>query len=137
MLLRGKIHMNGYIVFILIVSPLAPLCRPSPPLQVSSDFPAQRKSPLTHLKLANIALLIGAILTTLDGMELAEPEAQYSNVCLGMVWAAVVCVFFAFAGEFLEWNIQRFTPKGERVGMSWRSRDAPWFGYGRSNGYRR
>jgi len=108
------------------------------PFESQETLPPRKKNPpLTHLKLANIALLIGAFLTTLDGIELAEPEAQYSNVCLDMMWLAVVYILFAFASEFLEWNIERFIPKGERVDLSWRSRDAPWFGYGRSNRFRR
>jgi len=72
------------------------------------------------------------VLTTLDAKELAEMEAQYSQQCLGLTWAAVGCGVAAFGAEFVEWNLQRFTPKGETVNARWKARGVPWIGNGTS-----
>jgi len=75
---------------------------------------------------------VSAILTTLDALELAETEAQYSHLGLGLMWAAFGCGVVALGAEGVEWSFQRWTPKGERVDARWRARGVPRIGYGLS-----
>jgi hypothetical protein len=91
MMLRGKIHMNGYPMFILIL-----ILTPDP-FQTTVFSTSEKVHPLS--KLANLALFVDTILTTLDAMELAETEAQCLSTCLGPMWAAAGCGFVALGGR--------------------------------------
>lgn len=61
---------------------------------------------------------IYALLLSYDGL----PGRQF----MPLTWTAVACSFIAWAVEFVEYGLQRFTPRGQPISSKYKPANVSW-----------
>jgi len=74
--------------------------------------------------------MLGGVLGTIYSF-LLDYNGPAGSQFVPLTWAAVACLFIAWVAEFVEYGLQRFTPKGQAISARYKPADVPWISVNR------